>query len=121
MPRLLSVSYTCTHSRKITLPLLPSSATTTHDQDFGDWTDQLREAYASPEHLPFTSLLSTRDDYARMRLARCLVQLARLASRLCPSSSAYAHMELCARLQRMVAKEAGGRTVLLQVSWKEGQ
>ena len=44
-------------------------------QDFGDWSDLWREQNATPDGIPFSALLTARDEVSRMRLVRCLVQV----------------------------------------------
>ncbi|KAG1675965.1 hypothetical protein FOA52_014209 [Chlamydomonas sp. UWO 241] len=88
--------------------------------DFGDWSELWRDAPASAQppppsdSTPFSALLCARDEASRARLLRCLIQLARLAGRLCPASSACAQHELAARASRCLSRDAAGRPSLSQ-------
>ena len=66
--------------------------------------------------MPFEALLSSgRDEVSRMRLARCLVELAKVVGRMNPASAVAAQGELAARLARVLGRDSGGRLCPLQV------
>eukprot|EP00775_Hariotina_reticulata_P013221 gene13221-13351_t len=89
--------------------------------DFGDWSDLWRETKQVPLDVGLNSVMAASDEVGRLRWMRCLVELARAACHMCPTSMGVAYLEMLHKLARYVSRDSAGRIVLPGEGSQEGR
>eukprot|EP00878_Enallax_costatus_P012410 GHUV01012961.1.p1 GENE.GHUV01012961.1~~GHUV01012961.1.p1 ORF type:complete len:1005 (+),score=325.04 GHUV01012961.1:1774-4788(+) len=77
--------------------------------DFGDWSDFWRETKHVPLDVSLQAVMSATDDVGKLRWMRCLVELARTACHMCPTSMGVAYLEMLHKLSRCLTRDSAGR------------